>query len=339
MKNLKKIGLSALAGSLVAVSANAADMSVTGTSELTYTTGGGEAGSTTGNPFGSNTSIKFAGSGDVGFGTASIVRTLQDNNGDNSTTAQGEYVSAYTTLDMGDMGTFMFDSTGGAITGIRANRDKLPTAYEEVWHGVGGHGLLSAGSGNVLGYKNSFGGFSINLAHVKADANSGQGDGATSGAGSTKSSSDAYVQVDDTGVEGLTAGFGVHTQSNDVTITNATGENSNLLAHVNYVVGSVSLGYRNNQSQSGTAGTAGQNVDGYAIAFAVNPELSISLATQDREYDNVSSTNVTEKSTAINASYTVGSASVRVSYGESENASGVTSADDEATEISLLLAF
>jgi len=339
MKNLKKIGLSALASSLVAVSAQAAEMSVTGTSELTYTTGGGEAGSTTGNPFGSNTSIKFAGSGDVGFGTASIVRTLNDNNGDNSTTASNEYVSAYTMLDMGDIGTFMFDSTGGAITGIRANRDKLPTAYEEVWHGVGGHGLLSAGTANVLGYKNSFGGMSVNIAHVKADAASGTGDGGSSGAGSTESSTDVYVQLDDTGVEGFTAGFGVHTQSNDTLPAGATGEDSSLLANVNYVVGSVSLGYRNNQSQSGTAGTAGQNVDGYAIAFAVNEQLSVSLAMQDREFDNVSTTNVTEESSAINASYTVGSASVRVSYGESENAAGVVNSDDENTEISLLLSF
>ena len=41
MKNLKKIGLSALAGSLVAFSANAVEMGVSGTAEVTYTTNGG----------------------------------------------------------------------------------------------------------------------------------------------------------------------------------------------------------------------------------------------------------------------------------------------------------
>ena len=41
MNKLRKIGLTALAGSLVAVSANAVDLSVTGTSKLTYTTTGG----------------------------------------------------------------------------------------------------------------------------------------------------------------------------------------------------------------------------------------------------------------------------------------------------------
>ena len=41
MINLKKIGLTALAGSLVAFSANAVELSVSGGSEITYTTDGG----------------------------------------------------------------------------------------------------------------------------------------------------------------------------------------------------------------------------------------------------------------------------------------------------------
>jgi len=343
MKNLRKIGLSALAGSLAAISANAVEMSVKGTSELSYISGG-ETGSVTGNPFGSNTSIKFSGSGDVGFGTASIVRTLNDNNGDNSTTASNEYVSAYTTLDMGDAGTVMFDSTGGAITGIRANRDKLPTAYEEVWNGVGGSGLLSAGTNNVLGYKNSFGGVSFNIAHNRATAGaSGTGDGGTSGAGSDKSATDIYVQFDETGLDGLVVGFGVHEQDSDVIVTNATNEDSNLLAHVNYTNGPVSVGYRRNESQSGTNDKAGQNVEGYAIAFNVNYQMSISVATQDRSFDKTASdsTNgdITEESTAINAAYTVGSASIRVSMGESDNTGGIKAAKDENTELSLVLSF
>ena len=101
MTNLKKVGLSALAGSLVAFSANAVDMSVSGTAEVTYTTNGGTS-SVTGNPWGSNTSIKFSGSGDVGFGTATIVRTINDGLG-------SAWLSAYTTLDMGAMGTISHD--------------------------------------------------------------------------------------------------------------------------------------------------------------------------------------------------------------------------------------
>ena len=42
MTNLKKVGLTALAGSLVAVSAHAGEMSVSGAANVTYKTGGFE---------------------------------------------------------------------------------------------------------------------------------------------------------------------------------------------------------------------------------------------------------------------------------------------------------
>jgi hypothetical protein len=44
MINLKKAGMTALAGSLVAFSVNAAEMSVSGGVELTYTDSGGNSG-------------------------------------------------------------------------------------------------------------------------------------------------------------------------------------------------------------------------------------------------------------------------------------------------------
>ena len=83
MNNLKKIGLSALAGSLVAFSASAVEMSVSGTAEVTYSTveGTGVNQISAGNPWGSNTSLLFTGSGDVGFGTATIRRSLNDGGG------------------------------------------------------------------------------------------------------------------------------------------------------------------------------------------------------------------------------------------------------------------
>ena len=46
MNNLKKVGLTALAGSLVAGSVSAADLSVTGSATMSY--GGGDSKATTG---------------------------------------------------------------------------------------------------------------------------------------------------------------------------------------------------------------------------------------------------------------------------------------------------
>ncbi len=147
MKNLKKVGLTALAGSLVAFSANAVEMSVSGTAEVTYTTNGG-SNAVTGNAWGSNTSLAFTGTGDVGFGTATIKRTLND--------GIGAALSAWQTVDMGDLGVLSFDSTGGGLAGVVANDDLLPTAYEEVWTGVSGTGVVGAASADTLGYTNTF---------------------------------------------------------------------------------------------------------------------------------------------------------------------------------------
>ena len=179
MNNLKKIGLSALAGSLVAFSANAVEMSVSGVAEVTYTTNGGTGTTVTGNPWGSNTSISFSGSGDVGFGTATIVRTLND--GANHSTQTDNFVSAYQTVDLGSLGTISFDAAGGGLEGTTAYDDLLPTAYEEVWNGVGSGTSYNAGaaSNDTIGYSNSFGAVGISLASSKggtrATADGGNG--------------------------------------------------------------------------------------------------------------------------------------------------------------------
>ena len=177
MKNLKKVGLTALAGSLVAFSANAVEMSVTGTAEVTYTTTNGTDASTTGNPWGSNTSLKFSGSGDVGIGTATIVRTLND--------GIASALSAYQTLDMGDLGTVSLDSIGGGLEGTVAHDDILPTAYEEVWTGISGTGVIGAASADTLGYRNTFAGLTVSLAATGAYAggSAGTGDGGNDGDG------------------------------------------------------------------------------------------------------------------------------------------------------------
>jgi len=65
MDNIKKIGLSALAGSLVAVSAaNAGELSVSGGAKFGYAASdGNEDLETDGNRFGMQKSISFSGSG------------------------------------------------------------------------------------------------------------------------------------------------------------------------------------------------------------------------------------------------------------------------------------
>jgi outer membrane protein OmpU len=335
MINLKKIGLTALAGSLVAISANAVEMSVSGTSEISYISKGGTgiagygATDVEGNPWGSNTSIKFSGSGDVGFGTATIVRTLND--------GLGSHLSQYTTINMDDLGTISFDSSGGGLEGLTAKDDLLPTAYEEAWNGVSSSGVSGAASNNTWGYSNSVMGLDISLAHTKGGAG-GTGDQATSGAGLTGSTTDIYLSH--TGmIEGLTLAVG-NSQAELKDGLATTTDSSTTLGRAVYAMGPVSVGYQVAEVNNGGAGAATTDIAGYSIAFNVNDNLSVSYGRYDKESAAIGATAaVTEESTGISGAYTSGAATVRFTSNEASNAGNAVGRTQEHTEISLVLAF
>jgi len=236
---------------------------------------------------------------------------------------------------MGSLGKLSFDSAGGGLEGVTAYDDLLPTAYEEVWNGVGSGTSYNAGaaSNDTIGYSNSFGAMGISLAHSK-NGTRATGDGGNGGT-STTSVSDVVITLDGSAfVDGLSGGLMQSTESSTVAGVNdgtVTG------GWVNYSTGPVSLGYRLSENSAGS-GTE-KNVEAYAIAFNVNDEMSLSVATQDIEFDVPSGTNTTETINALNASYTVGAASVRATVSEASDDAGVAGADDEHMEISLVLSF
>ena len=79
MKNIKKLGLTALAGSLVATSAYSADMAVTGSAELTYTTTSGTTkGGVDGNQWGFEKGISWSASGEVMGYDVTLATALTD---------------------------------------------------------------------------------------------------------------------------------------------------------------------------------------------------------------------------------------------------------------------
>jgi outer membrane protein OmpU len=336
MNNLKKIGLSALAGSLVAVSANAGELAVSGTAEFTYTDKNGSTGSgnnITGNPYGANNNISFTGSGDVGMGDLTVVRVINDGG-----TAQS---TSYATLDMGDMGTVSFDSVGGGLVGIAANDDILPTAYEEVWTGTSGTAYVAGASGNnTLGYANTIGPVSFSAGYQKNGADASQGESAASGAGTTGSTTSYYASVDmgAVGVDGLTIGAG----TSEATDNGGTNDDTTYVnGNVNYNIGNVSLGYRQSQKNDGTAATASTKASGFGIAFNVNENFAVSYGEQTVERDAITgtATTVDEETTGINATYTMGAASIRVLNSVTDNQGFTSAQEQEHTEISLVLSF
>ena len=110
MNNFKKVGISALAGSLAMFSVNA-DIVLSGSSEMTYSSNSGSTGgssATTGNPFGMSHDINITGSGELDNGFTYSVNT--NFAGQNMATD-----SSILKLDMGDLGTVGFDQGSGAF--------------------------------------------------------------------------------------------------------------------------------------------------------------------------------------------------------------------------------
>ena len=166
MNNLKKVGLTALAGALVSVSANAADLAVTGGASISFA---GEEETTKGNGWSMNDGITFSASGEMDNGFNITVTQVIDSSDGNAGAIMDTRTLA---IDMGDSGTLTFAGDGGSSV-LDAIDDVTPTANEEAWADVTGATAANGGVGgnNMFHYSNSslMDGLEISAAYVPSD--------------------------------------------------------------------------------------------------------------------------------------------------------------------------
>jgi hypothetical protein len=236
---------------------------------------------------------------------------------------------------MGDMGVLSFDSTGGALVGITASDDILPTAYEEMWTGVSGSGINGVGSTNVIGYQNSFGMFSVSAGYSQNGTSTAES--GSSGQASHGSTTDISVKAEI--MDGLTIQAG-YAEDGAASTSTTSEDTTSLVGHVLYSTGPVSVGFRAAETNYGTASTTSRSIEAMSIAFNVNDNFAISYGIQDTEVEAMSATAaVTEDVKGYGAAYTMGAASIRVQHNKASDDNGVTGVDDEHTEVSLVLSF
>jgi hypothetical protein len=178
MNKLKNIGISALAGTLVSLSAaQAGGVTVGGTWELSYTNLNHEKAS--GNKIGMNKNISFSASGDVSDGGGVTWATTIG-----GTDALG-LSSASMNINMGGIATLAYDSGTGGY-GANAVDNIVPTAWEEIDYGLSTGitdvGVVSKSKGVVnLTIKAPVAGTGISLSYVSSISAGHVADGATSG--------------------------------------------------------------------------------------------------------------------------------------------------------------
>jgi len=331
MNNLKKVGLTALAGSLVAFSAQAVEMAVSGSAKLTYINGHGTE--VDGNPMGMNTSLVFSGSGEVNGYATNLTIVSADQVGGMS--------SAALSIDLADMGKITFDQGTGA-GGISTIDDKTPTAAEEIWDGIDAvtgtaDGLVGGGNSGVFVYANSFAGYNLTT-QVSKGSRTANSDDANSG--STGGGSWDFALTTDSLMDGLSVGAGYGKIANGAqSDVNGDDTDEHMVAFVNYTIGMVTLGYSEANIDRGAEGLTTEYAKAFGIAANLSDNLSISYGEREVEYAKASAAHVTQDNSGIALAYTMGSAKVTVQQNESDNNGGTAGTNDENTEIALSLAF
>jgi hypothetical protein len=157
--------------------------------------------------------------------------------------------------------------------------------------------------------------------------------------------------VGDLGVKGLTAHY-FQNKNSDFVTTNTTVKAEGKNYGIKYNVGQFTVAANKkihqaeSTDQSLTAGIGELTEKAYAVAYAVNKDLSVGLlyATAERDATPASATGVLgfggkQKLKAINIGYNLGPVALSAAYAKNQDAQGVDGADDSQYMIRLIGAF
>ena len=348
MTNLKKVGLTALAGSLVAVSAQAGSLSVSGGAEMSYTametnqTGASSQLNNNGNRFGIERFISLNGSGELDNGhSVSIYHGGPF----------GAFSSSALTYDMGDMGSLTYKNSTQDL-GIGLIDDLMPSAYEEPTDGIdftsgtSGSGVSGKVDGGQTGfnYSNNFGMASVDIGYSPKSTNDFRGDdgqfsgiaGSEASASANPSSTSIAIKADV--ADGLMVFGGIGRKGRDSATEEFEDDHSTV--GLKYTMGSITAGYQHSEIDDGAAGSTAKDTEAdlFGIAFAINENLTVSYGYQETE---VGTGNTDQELEGIAVGYSMGGMSIKAQRNEGEDAVavGATAIEVERTEVLVGFAF
>jgi len=317
--NIKKIGLTALAGSLVATSAFAGAVTATGGAsfEVQHVNGGA---ANAGKAFSMGNSVTFAGSGTLDNGLDVSVSFELDQAATNGTSSSFDSNSVKIGND--DFGTLTFAGHGGSSA--QSAVDDM--ASGDVWdNGLGATGApTSSTSDNMMSYAlpSLMDGLAVNLSYTPHTAASSQ-------YASTMDWAVAY-----TGFEGLTLGY-------------ASGENKKTKGseadvstyYISYAYGPVTVQFAETEYDSeATTTTADQDFTAYSVAYTVTDEISIAYKVADLSTPNASG-DVDQEVSGVTASYTAGGMTISGKMINADNVAFATAATSDTSMWELAASF
>jgi outer membrane protein OmpU len=317
--NIKKIGLTALAGSLVATSAYAGEITVAGSASLglEHTNGGAaDAGKT----FSMGNQLTFSGSGEMDNGlnvSLSFVLDQGDNETDKSAgAATAPFDSHSLTISSDSLGSLKFSGEGGssATTAVDAS------AAGDIWDqfdaedGLEPNGVGSGDNMMMYTLPSLMDGLAANISYVPAK----EGKDSAMGIGATY-----------TGVDGLSL---TYASGDDQSVGNV---NTATMLKGSYAYGPVTVAYSDYEYDAQTD-TADDEMTSYKVSYTVNDELSVSYGTEE-----ITTNSKSAEYEMISASYTAGGMTITASMSDAVDRDGNTTAtmDNERWALGASFAF
>jgi outer membrane protein OmpU len=309
MNNLKKVGLTALAGALVSVSANAADLSVTGGASINFY---GEEGKDSGNGWTMADVITFSASQEMDNGwNVTVKHTLDDN------TVDGRSM----VIDMGDNGTLTFSGIDGSSV-LGSKDDTTPTAGEEAWGDVTGATAALGGAANndMFHYSHTslIDGLTLAAAYVPSDL-------------ATEEESSFDYGAEFATEAGLTIGVAMGENNAD-----ADASIDTTILYANMVFDEFSIGATVSEADSETA-NADVDFSAVGISYAVSEEMSVSVNSSTHDYEL--STSDDQDALGVSISYVMGSMTFTANHNSVDNAAGTSTDDRSGYNLNLAFAF
>ena len=326
---------------LFAVStANAGEMTVTGSMEATYNSQGG---STTGNPLGVDRELKFSASTELDNGVT--VSVMQD-----TTDSLGYGDSKITFGGVAGMFDIYVGADGSPVDAID---DVTPTAYEEAngagagtLNDIGGlAGEMGIGAVVTLPILGTLEGKYIPKVDGTENADNANSNDADASTGSGESYSLKTNLADLPGIGSFLNGMTLTTgyETDEVSTNANTDDLHDITAALNYNVGNFALGIQRKVHQEGqTASTTEKTMYkdlAIGVSYAVNDALSISYNKCDSQRSLDTSVNPEQSVTAINIGYTVGGMTIGFQDASTDNANWVVDGEDDSTTLGVSVAF
>ena len=300
MNNFKKVGLTALAGSLLATSAYAGAMSVAGSASIGVKN---NSGTSAGKSWTMGNQLTFSGSGETDGGINVSLSFVIDQ-GDDTAIGSGPFDSHSLTLSNDSLGTLVFSGEGGSS----AQSTLDTTAAGDIWDnglGISSPSASEAGNNSMMYTLPSL----MDDLTVQASYSPG-------GAGGPSASAIGFTYA---GVEGLSVSYGAgqtETVGSEADATTIKGS---------YAYGSFTFGL--SQTDYDLDSGNDDEVESFKISYTVSDDLSI---TYGSETHSTGGSTTDEEVEAVSASFTSGGMTIAAAAIEATGVDHATGKSGEA---------